>query len=295
MPIRILLAGSALALLGACATANSSMPEISPLQRVSNAATPQTADALAARGMYPQAITAYRVALKTNAEDASSRYGLAEALRRSDKLNDAKIEFTALLANPDWKLRALEGLGRTSFMMNNRPGALDSFNLVVAEDANAWGSWLGIAEIHDLNRDWGKADQAYALALAATNEPAVVYNNQGVSKLARGDAAGAAELFRGALAADANFKRAATNLELAEAVSGKSVEAISASVQDARERARKLNNSGYVAMLQNRPDDARAFYEAAIKEHPSFYPLAYQNLKELDAAKNEESAAKPAK
>jgi Flp pilus assembly protein TadD len=291
MQIRIPLAVSALALLGACATASPSLPEISPLQRVSNAVTPETAETLAARGMYAQAITAYRAALKTNADNAGARYGLAEALRKSDKLNDAKIEFTALLTSPDWKLRALEGLGRTSFMMSDRPGALDSFNLVVAEDANAWGSWLGIAEIHDLNRDWDKADQAYALALAATKEPAVIYNNQGVSKLARGDAAGAVELFRSALAADVNFKRAAINLELAEAVAGKSVATISASEQDARERARKLNNYGYVAMLQNRPDEARAFYQAALKEHPSFYPLAYQNLKELDAAK---SSGKPA-
>jgi Flp pilus assembly protein TadD len=292
MRTRILLATSALALLGACAT--SSLPEISAFQRTSSPMTPETADTLATRGMYAQAIVGYRAALKTDPHDASSRYGLAESLRKSSKLNDAKIEFTALLASPDWKLRALEGLGRTSFMMGDRTSALESFNQVVAEDAAAWGSWLGIAQIHDLNRNWAQADRAYALALTATKAPATVYNNHGVSKLARGDTAGAVELFRSALAADAKFKRAANNLELAEAVGGRSVQAISASEQDARERARKLNNHGYVAMLQDRPDEARAFYQAAIKEHPSFYPLAYQNLKELDATKNSESVVRKA-
>jgi Flp pilus assembly protein TadD len=292
MRFRILLAVGAFALVGACAT--SSYPEISPLQRTSNSMTPETADTFALRGMYAQAITGYRAALKANPEDAASRYSLAEALRKSDKFNDARTEFTALLAEPDWKLRALEGLGRTSFAMGDRIGALESFNQVVAVDAQAWGSWLGIAQIHDLNRNWAQADRAYALAVSAAKEPAIIYNNHGVSKLARGDAAGAAELFRSALAADAKFNRAANNLELAEAVAGRSVEAISASEQDGRERARKLNNYGYVAMLQNRPDEARAFYLAAIKEHPSFYPLAYQNLKELDASKNAESAEKKA-
>ncbi len=55
---------------------------------------------------------------------------------------------------------------------------------------------------------------------------------------------------------DPTLTRAATNLEIAEAVLGKSIEKVNASERDARERA-QLNNAGYVAMMQNRPDEAR--------------------------------------
>jgi hypothetical protein len=38
-------------------------------------------------------------------------------------------------------------------------------------------------------------------------------------------------------------------------------------------------------MLQGRSDEARTFYEAALKEHPAFYPQAYQNMMTLNADK----------
>jgi Flp pilus assembly protein TadD len=140
--------------------------------------------------------------------------------------------------------------------------------------------------LQDLAQQWTKADEAYALALAASKEPAIVYNNHGVSMMARGEYKTAAELFRSAMAADAKLARAATNLDLAQAAAGGQA-ILDAGDNDARERARKLNNYGYVAMLQDRPEDARRYYEAAIKEHPSFYALAFNNLKTLDGAKEE--------
>ena len=114
-------------------------------------------------------------------------------------------------------------------------------------------------------------------ALAAADEPAPVYNNHGVSLLARGHALAAADLFRKAHAADPKMVQAKTNIDLAEARAGGNA-SLEAAGNDARERARTLNNYGYVAMLQGRPEDARRYYEAAIKEHPSFYALAYNNL-----------------
>ena len=292
MHSRLILAFSALALLGACAT-TPAMPEITPLEMASHGVTPETAQTLADRGHYPQAIAGYRAALKANAEDAVSRYGLAEALRKSGKGDLAKAEFTTLLAKEEWKVRALEGLARVSFATGDRDGAFNLFNQAVSLDPKASNCWLGIAQIQDLNKNWAKADEAYALALASSIQPAVVFNNQGVSKLARGEPANAAEYFKSALATDPKLERAKVNLELAEAIKGRSVQAVSASEQDPRERARVLNNYGYVAMMQDRPEDARAFYQAAIKEHPSFYPQAYQNLKTLDADESDDAVSAP--
>jgi Tfp pilus assembly protein PilF len=289
MHTRMLLAASAMALLGACAT-TTPVPDIQPVQRLSGA-TPQTADTFAQRGAYAQAAAAYLNVLQANPDDATARYGLAETLRKGGKLDEAKVEYAKLATTAEWKLRALEGLGLTSLAAGDRASARQSLNEVVAEDAKAWKAWVGIAELHDLERQWDKADEAYAMALVSTTQPAIIYNNQGLSRLARGEPEWAAEHFKQALVTDPTLVRAQTNLEIAEAYAGKSLDKVSASERDSRERARKLNNSGYVAMLQNRPDEARSFFQAALEQHPSFYPQAFQNLQMLDAAKPKTVAA----
>jgi Tfp pilus assembly protein PilF len=259
------------------------------VQRLTGTITPQSAESLSRNGYYAEAAIAYGSQLQTNPEDAVARYGLADAMRKAGRNNEAKLEYAKLLSNADWKLRALEGMGQSSLATGDHEAARDSFNQVVSEDTKAWKSWVGIAQLYDLDRNWAKADEAYALALASTTQPALIYNNQGLSRLARGEPKWAADHFRLALATDPTMKRAATNLEIAEAAAGKSLDKISSSERDAKERARLLNNAGYVAMLQNHPDEARAFYQAAMDAHPSFYPQAFQNLQTLDAAKRAEA------
>jgi Flp pilus assembly protein TadD len=285
MIIRTVLATSALAVLGACATMTpeAELVDISPIERVSKPLSPETADMLLARGYFEQAAIAYGSALVSNPEDPAARYGLAESQRLAGRLDDARREFESLITVPEWRVRGLENLARIALAAGDRAGAMEKFSAVVAEDPTAWHSWLGVAQLHDVAREWTKADEAYALALAASKEPAVVYNNQGISMIARGNPDAAVGLFRNAVAADPKLVRAATNLDLAEAAAGERA-SLDAGDSDARERARKLNNYGYVAMLQDRTEDARRYFEAAIKEHPSFYALAFNNLKSLETS-----------
>jgi Tfp pilus assembly protein PilF len=282
---QILLAVSALAILGGCATATPPPKfDITPLQRMSQP-TPKSAENLLAQGYYAEAVTAFGSLVTSDPGNASAQFGLSEALRKGGRGDDAKIQYLKLAANSDWKLRAIEGVGKTAMSTGDKEGAQTAFEQVVAEDAKAWQSWLGLAQIYDLDHNWAKADEAYAMALASTTQPALIYNNEGLSHLARGEAEWAAEHFKLALSTDPTMKRAATNLEIAESVSGKSLTKVTASERDAKERARKLNNAGYVAMMQNRPAEARAFFQAALEEHPSFYAQAFQNLQTLDAAR----------
>ncbi len=120
MQTKALLAVSAFALLAGCATAGPAMPEMQAFERVT-APAPQTAEAFAERGLYQQAsCAAYGAALKTNAEDAEARFGLAEVLFKAGKPEVAKVEFGKLLTNADWKPRGLEGIGRSS-LATRRP------------------------------------------------------------------------------------------------------------------------------------------------------------------------------
>ncbi|MDP3738228.1 MAG: tetratricopeptide repeat protein [Hyphomonadaceae bacterium] len=280
MNIRTAVAVSAFSLLGACASAPApQLVDIAPLQQVTHTATPEI---LMARGYYDKAAIAYRTALVTKSDDFSSRYGLAEAERMSGKFDEAWADYYQLVDVAEWKARAVEGLGRVALSRGDRATALEKFNAVVADNPDAWQSWLAIAQIQDLDRQWGKADESYALALAASKEHAVVYNNHGVSMMARGEPVAAVALFRAAVAADSSMAHASTNLDLALAASGEPA-VLDIANGDARDRARKLNNYGYVAMLQGRDEDAKRYYEAAVKEHPSFYALAFNNLKSLQS------------
>jgi Flp pilus assembly protein TadD len=274
MSFRLAVAVSAAALLAACTT---TPVDVTPVERGSNIVVPDTAETLLARGYYDQAARAYTKALEANSADVAVRYGLAEAQRLSGDVDSATENYRQLMAIPEWQTRGLEGLARIDFAKGDRTAAMEKFSAVVKEDQWAWKSWLAIAQLSDLSGDWTKADEAYGMALAATKEPAAVYNNHGVSLLARGHAVAAADLFRKALAANPKIIQAKTNIDLAEARAGKKAMPEAAG-NDARERARTLNNFGYVAMLQGRPEDAKRYYEAAIKEHPSFYALAYNNL-----------------
>jgi Flp pilus assembly protein TadD len=277
--IRFAIAVSAAALLGACATP----VDVTPVERGSNLLTPEKAETLLARGYYDQAAATYSKALEANAADMVARHGLAEAQRLAGKFDASTENYRQLMAVPEWKPRAIEGLARIDFAKGDRAAALEKFSAVVKDDQWAWKSWLAIAQLSDLSGDWTKADEAYGMALAATKEPAAVYNNHGVSLLARGHALAAADLFRKALAADPKLVQARTNIDLAEARAGKKA-SLEGAGNDARERARLLNNYGYIAMLQDRPEDAKRYYEAAMKEHPSFYALAYNNLTAMQGA-----------
>ena len=87
MILKTVLATSALALLGACATVpgSSAAIDIAPVQRASNSLTPENAPMLLARGFYDQATIAYRAGLQANPENYDARFGLAEAERLSGK------------------------------------------------------------------------------------------------------------------------------------------------------------------------------------------------------------------
>ncbi|MDX1580540.1 MAG: hypothetical protein R3360_02840, partial [Alphaproteobacteria bacterium] len=97
---------------------------------------------------------------------------------------------------------------------------------------------------------------------------------------ARGRPKAAVPLFEKALAADPTYKKARTNMSLAQSALG-SQPGLYSPTNDPKERARQLNNSGYVAMLQGDLEEAEGLFLEALATHPSYYASAEQNLKVL--------------
>lgn len=284
MSVKIVIAAGLAALVGGCSSfQKAESPDVTPIERIVGVPHREQAERLFDRGKHQEAASAYRAILSAEPDNSEARFGLAESLRLGGEPEAAKAEYLAIAENPAWKSRALEGLGQAILTTGDYNGAYEVFSAAVEEDTGAWRAWLGLAQLSDLARDWEHADAAYASALAASSELAIVYNNHGISMLARGEPEGAAELFRKALAADPRSDRAQTNLELANATRSVSVESVIASEPNANKRAQLFNNYGYVAMLQGRFGDAQLYFEAAIEAHPSFYAVAYENLKVLKA------------
>lgn len=281
MRLNLLPTVSALALLGACTTTTEPLG-MAPVERISDQLTATGADRaqiLAANGNFEAAATLYRAQVKAEPENLTLKDKLAEAYRMAGKLPEARAVFLELAGAEGWQARGLEGLGRIAMAIGDRAGARQAFENATQADAWAWRSWLALAQISDLEANWEKADELYAMALSATKEPASVYNNLGISMMARGNPARAADLFRDALSKDPTLAKARTNLDLAEALAGGTTPTDGS--RDPREQARRLNNFAYVAETQNRRDDAIHLYEAAIQQHPSFYAQAFNSLTEL--------------
>lgn len=273
-----------------CSLMQPKTPEITPVNRVTDSASLGRAEKFADAGQHDRAIAAFRGVLEQEPDNAEARYGLAEALRQSGQAEASKVEYLKIADDPDWRSKALEGVGHANLVTGDHNGAFEALTEAVNGDLGAWRAWLGLAQLRDLAKDWENADQAYGAALAVSDTPAIVLNNQGVSMLARGQAQEAAAYFRRALEADPKFERAATNLELANAsISGASLEAMAAAEPNAKIRAQKLNNYGYVAMLQGRHAEAERLFQAAIEAHPSFYAIAFENMKVLKAMQAEQT------
>lgn len=262
-------------------------PEVAPVSRVEGAEEAPGPDAAALRdsGRLQQAAAAYRTTLVADPANTAARYGLADTLRQLGESEAAKEEYLKVAENDAFRAKALEGIGLVDLAAGEHNAAFETLNSAVEADPKLWRAWLGLAQLSDLGRDWTRSDEAYAKALAATDKPTLVRNNYGISKLARGDAKGAADEFNQALAIDPNFERAKTNLDLANAADGRSISDLAEAETDPKKRAQLLNNYGYVAMLQGRYDDAETYFNAALKAHPAFYKPAFENLNVLKSLK----------
>jgi Tfp pilus assembly protein PilF len=242
-------------------------------------------------GSPERAAQAFRAVLRSDPAAPEARFGLAEVSRRSGKNEEALNRYGELLGNPEYRSRALEGVGLVKLQTGDREGAKAAFEQAIETNRGAWRAWLGMAQLRDLAHDWTRADEAYAAALAASNKPHIVHNNRGISLMARGKPGDAVGEFEAALQIDRKFEAARTNLDLANAALGRTGDG--SEEVDPVKRASKLNNAGYVAMIQGDFTGAETLFRQALASHPQFYGSAYQNLNALRSMQHKPIAAEP--
>ena len=144
----------------------------------------------------------------------------------------------------------------------------------------SWRAWDTRGVLADLMHDWPLADECYSRARQLAPKQARVINNQGWSKLLRGDWAAAVPLLERAAALDNKSGRIANNLQLANAALAADLPQRYGGESD-RHWAVRLNDAGVAAELLGQKARAVAAFTQALQASPVWYERASNNLKML--------------
>jgi Flp pilus assembly protein TadD len=149
--------------------------------------------------------------------------------------------------------------------------------------ANAsWRAWNARGVYADLTQDWPMADEAFAQARKLAPNEARVANNQGWSKLLRGDWAGAVTVLEEAASLDSKSDRIANNLELAKSGLTADLPERHPGESD-QDWAARLNDAGVAAELTGDRKRAVSAFTQALDVSPAWYARASNNLDALSS------------
>ena len=197
---------------------------------------------------------------------ASGRY--SEALGRYDALASSGKADTLLF----------EHAGIAALKSGNLPLARQWIGKACARSDASWQVWNALGVVADLDQDFAAADEAYAKAAQLAPAEAEIVNNQGWSRLLRGEWAEALTILERAAALDPQSTRIKNNLELARAAVSEDLPRRRPNETD-EEWAARLNDAGVVAKLRGEETKAVAAFTRAIEVRSSWFDRAANNLK----------------
>ncbi len=220
----------------------------------------------------------FRDALAQNPERDDLRRGLAISLMRAGRSEEAVVTFQKLIA--DGKATPSDRLGYAEALIqdNQWPEAEAQLHLI-PPTLETYDRYRLEAMVADYRKQWSRSDSFYAAALGLTTRPAPVYNNWGISMLARGNQKGAEEKFRQAISFDPGMFNAKNNLAISRAK--KRDYELPVVPMTTTERAQLLYNIALQAVRNGDVDTARGLMEEAIDTHPRHFPEAVASLEAL--------------
>lgn len=228
-------------------------------------------------GRVEQARLMIGAAVKGGAQGAAIDRLLADLAFVTGDHKAALPRYQSLLAAGLSDARTYERAGIAALKLRDLEQGSRLLEKATAFPAATWRAWDARAVVADLARDWNKADECYARALALAPREAGVLNNQGWSLLVRGRWADALNALGQAAAIDPKSERIANNLELARA-------AVAEGLPQRRDGetesdwAARLNDAGVIAGLQGNNKKAVAAFAQAIEARSQWYERAANNL-----------------
>jgi Flp pilus assembly protein TadD len=234
------------------------------------------ADATRDAGRYAEALQIYQRLLITTPNLAGARYGAAECDLALGQPDTALTLFDGLVANSEFRTRALQGKGLAQFALGQRDAAGQSLREATASDATLWRAWNGLGDLADQQRKPKEAAAMYAKALALHPNSAMIINNVGYSLMSSGNNTEAMKEFRKALALEPNNLTVQTNLRLALAATGDYEAALRSAPTE--QMPNLLNNVGYIALRRGDYAAAERYLTGAMDASGSYSAVAARNL-----------------
>ena len=217
-------------------------------------------------------------ALATGQKGAHVDLILADLAYALGKNEEALLRYQALLAiaPDDGALAERAGISALKAgQVEVAVGLLDRSTKSPNASCRAWNA-RGVAA--DFLHDWATADRDYERAAILAPQEADIVNNQGWSRLLRGDWNGAVGFFEQAAARDPKSPRIANNLELARAALSVDLPKRRPGEED-KDWAARLNDAGVAAQLMGNKARAVAAFSQALEARGVWYDRAANNLK----------------
>jgi Flp pilus assembly protein TadD len=220
----------------------------------------------------------FRDAVAQNPDRDDLRRGYAQSLMRANRSEEAAIVYAKLAedgkATPEDRLGYAEALIQSGkwpegeAQLHQIPPTVDTYDRYRLE-----------AMMADFRQQWQKSDAFYQSALGLTTRPAPVYNNWGISMMARGNQSGAEEKFLQAISADPGLFSAKNNLAINRAK--RKNYTLPVVPMTSAERAQLLYNVALQALRNGDRATAKGMMEEAVEVSPQHFPEAVASLEAL--------------
>jgi Flp pilus assembly protein TadD len=217
---------------------------------------------------------------KAHPDDAMVKLGLGECALGMGRLDESGTLFASLADDPTYRPKALQGLGIALVRRGDAQTATAALEQATAMEPNLWRAWNGLGQAYDIQHMWDASKHAYEHALQNTPDAGIIYNNRGMSLLAQERYDDALKAFDQARIADPTLAAVETNRQLTLALQQRFPEATFATRPE--EKAKLLNNAGYVALMKGDYDRAEQLFVQAAETSPTYYAQAHNNLQVLE-------------
>jgi Flp pilus assembly protein TadD len=204
----------------------------------------------------------------------------ADVAFASGNYSQALVGYQHLVASRDKQDRDCDNGAIAALEIGKTKEAKPLVDCALAAQHPTWRAWNASGVLADFQHDWAKADESYSRAHQLAPNEARIVNNEGWSKLLRGDWGAAVPYLEQAVQLDSKSERIANNLELAKTALAADLPQRRAGEAD-HEWAVRLNDAGVVAELLGDKKRAIAAFTQALEASPVWYERASNNLETL--------------
>lgn len=226
-----------------------------------------------------QAANYFRNALQNEPDRLEFKQGYARSLMRAHRTAEAVLAYEQMDASGE--LQMADRLFYAEALIQNGKWKESKKQLdAIPPTLESYTRYRLEAMVADFGKEWKKSDHFYEVARGLTTRPATIYNNWGISKMARGDYKSAEDMFRKAVSFDRSIFNAKNNLAISRAK--RKIYELPVVPMSTKEKAELLHNIALQAIRNGDVDLGRGYLEEAIDIHPQHFEEAVQKLAALD-------------